>query len=248
MNKLILKPCERLDNLQYGGLCIIQNPSLYCFTSDAVLLANMVKANSRDTVVDFGTGSGIIATIIATKTKAKKVIGLELQEELLDMATRSVQLNNLVDKIEIISADIKQAENILGVGTMSVVVCNPPYESLSIGESNASDNIAICRHEVAITLEEIIQQAGRVLKFRGKLYIIHKARRLAESMSYMRTYGIEPKVITLITPKPNKRVDTVIIEAIRGGEIGVEIRNLTVYNENGTYTKEAEVLYKTDRI
>lgn len=242
-----IKEGERLDDLGYDGLYIIQNPSLYCFTSDAVLLANSVRANSRDIVCDLGTGSGIIATIIATKTKAKKVFGVEIQPELYDMASRSVQLNGLEDKIEIIHSPMQEAHKILGKNSCSVVVCNPPYQKVGAGEQQLDERLAICRHELKVTLSEIVETAKNLLNYGGKFYIIHQAKRLSELIYLLESNDIKVKKIDLIQPKATKNVDTVIVTAIKNGNDGLIIPPPIVVNkEDNTLTEIVEKMYKKD--
>ena len=238
---------ERLDDLEYGGFKIIQNPSLYCFTSDAVLLANMVICGSRDTVCDLGTGSGIIATIIATKFNAKKVYGIEIQPCMADMAKRSVMYNDLEEKIEIINTSIQNAVSVLGKGNMSRVVCNPPYQKLGAGEKQLKEELAICRHEVAVTLEEIVKTASELLQFAGRFYIIHQAKRLAELIFLLEKYNLKVKKINLIQPKADKNVDTVIVEAVKNGKDGVVIPPpIIVNNSDNTLSDTVKGMYKKE--
>ena len=238
---------ERLDDLEYGGFKIIQNPSLYCFTSDAVLLANKVKVGSKDTVVDLGTGSGIIATIIATKFNPKKVYGIEIQESLSSMAKRSVELNELTDKIEIINAPMQDATKILGKESVTRVVCNPPYQKLGNGETQLKDEIAICRHEVKVTLSEIVETARDLLKFAGKFYIVHQAKRLGELIYLLEKNNLKVKEINLIQPKATKNVDTVIVEAVKGGNDGLIIPPpIVVNNEDNSVTEIIKGMYRKD--
>ena len=242
-----LKAGERLDDLEYDGLKIIQNPSLYCFTSDAILLANMVKAGSKDTVCDLGTGSGIIATIIATKCNPQKVYGIEIQESLFDMAKRSVEYNNLDDKIEIIHSSIQNACDILGKNSMTRVVCNPPYQKIGAGETQIKEELAICRHEVMVTLEEIVVVARDLLKFGGKFYIVHQAKRLATLINLLENNNLRVKQINLIQPKSTKNVDTVIVEAVKNGKEGLIIPPaIIVNNEDNSVTEKVKEFYRKD--
>lgn len=242
-----VKEGERIDDLQYDGLKIIQNPSLYCFTSDAVLLANMVKANHKDVVCDLGTGSGIIATIVATKTNCKKVYGVELQAYMSDMASRSVKMNGLEDRIEIINSPMQNATEILGKESCSVVVCNPPYQKVGAGEKQLKEEIAISRHEVKVTLEEIVTSACNLLKYGGKFYIIHQAKRMAELIYLLEKHDLRVKKIIMIQPKANKNVDTVIVEATKNGKVGLIVPPpLVVFNDDGTPTSTVESIYRND--
>lgn len=218
-----LKENERLDDLQLNGLYIIQNPNEYCFTSDAVLLANAVKMKKGQKVCDLGTGSGIIPILITAKNEGTTAVGIELQAYQVDMATRSVKCNGLEDKVRIIEGDIKEGRKLLGSGVFDVVVSNPPYWVVGTGDMKEYSGIASARFEVTITLEEIIKTASEIVKFGGKVYIINKADRLAEMICLMNKYKIEPKKITNIFRKENSPADTVIVEGVLGGKTGVKV-------------------------
>lgn len=238
-----VKPQERLDDLELDGAYFIQNPDLYCFTSDAVLLASVVKIKKDDLVCDFGAGSGIIATLIALKTKALRVDGIEIQSALADIAKRNVIINDLSDRINIVEGDIKNITDYFEREKYDVVVCNPPYKRSESGEKNLSETIAVCRHEIKVTLKDIISSAAKILKFSGRLALITKVERLAEIIYTMHEYNIEAKSVTIIKPKASKNPDTVIIEGAKGGKAGVKINELVVYNEDGSMTDTAKKLY-----
>ncbi len=243
MAEYILNEGERLDDLEYEGLKIIQKPSLYCFSSDAVLLANLVRATSKDTIVDFGTGSGVIAILALAKTKAAKAIGIEIQKETVSLAKRNVELNNLQSKIEIINADIKDAAKIIGKESVKVVVCNPPYFKAAAGVKSDIEAVATSRTESTATLKDIIASAASILKYSGKFYMIHKSERLAEVLTELSLNKLEPKKLTLIYPKLSKGVDTFIVEAQKCGSPDMKIDSVIVYEENGDMTPWAKKLY-----
>lgn len=239
-NTFMLKENEQFEDLEYNGLEIIQNKEGYRFTSDAVLLANCVKALPKHRVVDLGTGSGIIAIIIAAKTKAQQVFGIEIQPQLADMAQRSVAHNAMTDRITIINCPMQQAKEKIG-GGFDVVVCNPPYEKATCVSSAEKD---ICKSEQLVTLEEVIATATSLLKFGGVFYVINKAKRLAEIIYEMKQKGIEPKKITLIQPKADKDIDTVIVEGKKGAKPSLVVpKPLVVYGEDGEYTAEVRRMY-----
>lgn len=223
--KDLIKAEERIDELEIDGLKILQSSEEYCFTSDSVILANLVKASAKDKVLDLCSGSGIIATLIAAKTKAKEITGIEIQPGLADRANRSVSFNNLESRIKIFCMDAKDAARKLGHGSQDIVVCNPPYYRLGEGEMSNKSEIAICRHEVAITLKEIIEVSSKVLKYGGKLYIISKADRLSELICLLAHNKLEPKTLYSIQPAKNKAVDTVIVIAKHKGEGGLIMYN-----------------------
>lgn len=246
MASFYLNSNERLDDLEYNNLKIIQDKSLYCFSSDAVLLANHVRATKTDCVVDFGTGSGVIAILIAAKTTAPKVIGVEVQKVMAELAERNVILNNLQDRVKIINEDIKNIVDTLGNESVKVVVCNPPYFKKEAGEVASKSEIAISRSEILCSLEDIIINASKILKYGGKFYMIHKSERMAEVITLLKNNNLEPKVLTLIYPKKSKQVDTFIIESHKNGSPGLKIKDLIVYDENNEMTKEAKKLYSKD--
>ncbi|HHT84042.1 MAG TPA: tRNA1(Val) (adenine(37)-N6)-methyltransferase [Clostridiales bacterium] len=238
----MLKENEKFESLDYKGLEIIQSKNGYRFTSDAVLLANTVKALPGQRAVDLGTGSGIIAILIAAKTQVKEVIGVEIQKRLADMAKRSVEHNNLSSKIKIINKPLQGIYKELG-NNFDIVVCNPPYQTLTSKKDNP-DEEDICRYEYAVTLKEIMECAQKLLKFGGNFYIINKAKRLSEMIYFMKEHKIEPKKITLIQPKPDKSIDTVIVEGKKGAKSSLVIpKPLVVYNEDGTFTDEVKRMY-----
>ncbi len=243
MDIIELAKDERLDDLEYEGLKIIQKPNLYCFSSDAVLLANLVKASKNDTIVDFGTGSGVIAILALAKTKANKAIGFEIQKDMFELAKRNVSINSLDSKIEIINEDIKNASKVLGKESVKVVVCNPPYFKASAGVKSDIEPIALSRTESSATLDDIVKSAADILKYSGKFYMIHKSERLAEVLTSLSNNKLEPKVLTLIYPKASKAVDTFIIEAQKCGAPGLKINSVVVYEENGEMTPWAKKLY-----
>lgn len=218
-----LKANERLDDLQLNNLFIIQNPNEYCFTSDAVLLANAVKMRKGQKVCDLGTGSGIIPILITAKNEGTTAVGVELQEYQVDMATRSVEYNKMQNQVKIIHGDIRDGRKLLGSGVFDVVVSNPPYGIIGTGDMKVGDGIARSRYEITVNLEQIIRTASEIVKFGGKVYIINKAERLAEMICLMSKYKIEPKKITNIYRKDGFPADTVIVEGVLGGKIGVKV-------------------------
>lgn len=219
---MILKENERLDDLQYNNMYIIQDPEGYCFTSDAVLLANNVTVKKGDKVCDLGTGSGIIPILITAKNDIKEAVGLELIERQVDMATRSVEYNNLQDRLKIVHGDIKDGVKIFGSGVFDLVVSNPPYGIVGTGEMKQEEWIARSRYEITITLEEVIRTASKIVKYGGRVAIINKAERLSEITCLMTKYGIEPKKMINVFRKGNA-VDTVIVEGVRGGKKGMKV-------------------------
>lgn len=221
-----LKDGERLDDLQLDGRFIISHKDKYCFTSDSVMLSNMVQANSQSKVIDLCCGCGIIAIQIALKSNCKQIIGVEIQQDMADMANRSVQMNELSDRVKIINEDVKNITNIIPHGFADIVVCNPPYYKTNSGETKLKDNIAIARHEIALTLEDLIINTSKILKFGGLFYMVHKAERMAEVISTLTKYNLIPKQIFTISTKDDNTADTFIVVSKLGAKHGVIVKNL----------------------
>lgn len=239
---------ERLDDLQIGGLYIIQDKTKYNFTADAVLLAGFSKVKNGDVVVDLGTGSGVIATLVAYKSKAKKVYGVEIQAELSSMAKRSVEYNNLQDRVEIINCDMKEFYKTIDK-TVDVVLCNPPYFKKETCAKNISEEIAICRHEIKATLNDVILSTKKILKFGGKFFLVHKADRLAEILFNLKSNGLEPKRIRFVQSLASSAPHLVLIESVVGASEGVIIeKNLILNNADGSLTEEAREIYSKESL
>ena len=244
MTKDLLKEHERIDDLQRNGYKIIQDPCRFCFGMDAVLLSGFARADKGDHVIDLGTGTGIIPILMEAKTEAAHLIGLEIQEESADMARRSVALNNLESKIEIVTGDIKQAVGLFGKSTMDVVTSNPPYMIGQHGLKNPDSEKAIARHEVLCTLEDVVKAAAALLKPGGNFFMVHRPFRLAEIMTCLSKYKLEPKRMRLVYPFVDKEPNMVLIEANRGGRSRLTVEKpLIVYKEQGVYTDEIYEVY-----
>ena len=193
--KANLLPGERIDDLQRNNLKIIQNEEKFCFGMDAVLLSGFTKVKPGERVLDMGTGTGIIPILLSAKTEAGHLTALEIQEESADMARRSVAMNHLQEKIEVVTGDIKEASAIFGKATFEVVTCNPPYMNDMHGLKNPELPKAIARHEVLCSLEDVVREASAVLKPNGRFYMVHRPFRLAEIFAMCQKYKLEPKGI-----------------------------------------------------
>lgn len=211
---------ERLDDLQYDGLYIIQNPDKYCFTSDAVKLANFVKAKSCDKVVDLCSGSGVIGILIQAKCNVEHCVLVEIQEYLADMSKRSIEYNGKSDFFSIINAPLQDIHKTIG-NDYDIVVCNPPYRQKSNMQKSEDQDIAICKHEICVSLEDIIKEASKLLKFGGKFYIVHKEDRLVDIISLCRQYKLEPKEL-VINPSPSG-AGQILLRCNKGGHSGIKI-------------------------
>jgi tRNA1Val (adenine37-N6)-methyltransferase len=239
-----LKKGERLDELHRNGYQIIQDPQRFCFGMDAVLLAGFAKVKPGERVLDLGTGTGIIPILLEARTKGSSFIGLEIQPESADMAQRSVQLNNLTDRVHIVTGDIKEADQIFGAASFQVVTCNPPYMLAGHGLQNPDQPKAIARHEVFCTLEDVISQAATLLMPGGRFYMVHRPFRLAEIMTGLCAHGLEPKRMRLVYPYVDREPNMVLIEALKGGKSRITVEKpLIIYREPGKYMDEIYDIY-----
>ena len=240
----LLKEKERLDTLQRNGYVIIQNPEKFCFGMDAVLLSGFAKAGKGSRVLDLGTGTGIIPILMEAKTEALHLTGLEIQEESADMARRSVQLNGLTGKIDIVTGDIKEAGRLFPAASFDVITCNPPYMIGQHGLTNPDAPKAIARHELLCTLEDVLQAASVLLKPGGHFYMVHRPFRLAEILNGCVQYKLEPKRMQLVYPYVDKEPNMVLLEAVRGGRPRMTVEKpLIVYQAPGVYTPEIYDIY-----
>ena len=218
----LVKAGERVDDLQ-NGFYVIQNQNKFCFGMDAVLLSGFARIRKGDHVLDMGTGTGIIPILLKSKTKGEHFTGLEIQEECADMATRSVQYNGLESAVDIVCGDIKEAAGIFGAASFDVVTSNPPYMIGAHGLQNPYMAKAIARHEVLCTLEDVVSQASKVLKDRGRFFMVHRPFRLAEIFSVLTRYKLEPKRMQLVYPYIDREPNMVLIEALKGGNSGITV-------------------------
>ena len=244
MKTINLSEGERIDDLQRNGYRIIQNPERFCFGMDAVMLSSFAKVKPGERVLDLGCGNGIIPILMEAKTKGEKFFGLEIQEESADLARRSVALNELEEKIEIVTGDMKEAVDIFGAASFHVITMNPPYMTGNHGLVNPGDAKAIARHEITCTLEDMISQASKVLKSKGRFYMVHRPFRLAEIMTLMVKYHLEPKRMRLVYPYVDKEPNMVLIEGLKGGNSRITVESpLIVYDAPGVYTEELKRMY-----
>lgn len=218
-----LLPGERLDDLQLNGLELIQDPERFCFGVDAVLLSDFARVKENETVLDMGTGTGIIPILLSAKTKGKYFTGLEIQEESAQMARRSVAHNHLEDKIEIVTGDIKEAAQIFKPAFFDVITVNPPYMVYQHGLQNPKDAMAIARHEILCSLDDILRESMKLMQDKGRFYMIHRPFRMTEIMIKMNQYKIEPKRLQFVHPYVHKEPTMVLIEGVRGAKSRVRI-------------------------
>ncbi|MCH5253909.1 MAG: tRNA1(Val) (adenine(37)-N6)-methyltransferase [Lachnospiraceae bacterium] len=242
--EIVLKENERLDDLQRNGYQIIQNPERFCFGMDAVLLSGFARAGKGSRVLDLGCGTGIIPILMEAKTQAAHFTGLEIQEESADMARRSVRLNGLEHKIDIVTGDIKEAGSLFDAASFDVITCNPPYMIEQHGLTNPEDAKAIARHEILCTLEDVIAQTAILLRPGGNFFMVHRPFRLAEIMVLLHSYKLEPKRMQMVYPYVDKEPNMVLIEANRGGKPRMTVEKpLIIFREQGVYMPEISELY-----
>lgn len=239
-----LKENERIDDLQRNGYQIIQDSGRFCFGMDAVLLSGFARAKEGDHVLDLCTGTGIIPILMEAKTEAAKFTALEIQEDSADMARRSVLLNHLEEKVDIVTGDVKEADTLFKAASFDVITCNPPYMTGQHGIQNKDEAKTIARHEVLCTLEDVIRVSARLLKPGGNFFMVHRPFRLSEIMVLLHQYKLEPKRMQLVYPYVDKEPNMVLIEANRGGKPRLTVEKpLIVYKEPGIYMPEIYDVY-----
>lgn len=242
-----LKENERIDDLQYKGLKIIQNTKGFCFVIDSVILSDFAKNIKKESkVVDLGTGTGIIGLLLCKKTELKEIVGVEIQKEVAEMANRSIKLNKLEDKFKILNTDINKIfeDKLLEKNKFDVVVMNPPYKEKGTGKINEVDSKIISRHEVKATLSDFIKVASNLLKDKGEIYIVHKPERMPDIIQKMRENKIEPKEIKTVYSNKKTEASLILIKGIKGANKFFKILEpLYIYEENGEYTKEIKEIY-----
>lgn len=239
-----LKEGERLDELHRNGYQIIQHSGKFCFGMDAVLLSGFARVKPGERVLDLGTGTGIIPILLRGKTEGRDFTGLEIQEESADMARRSVAYNHLEESISIVTGDIKEAAALFGAASFDVVTSNPPYMTGNHGLVNPEQPKAIARHELLCTLEDVVRETSKILRPGGRFYMVHRPFRLAEIMTVLVKYKLEPKRMRLVYPFADKEPNMVLLEALSGGRSRITVEKpLIVYKEQGVYTDEIYDIY-----
>ena len=235
---------EGIDDLQLKGLKLIQKQQGFRFGVDAVLLSDFANIKNKHRVVDLCTGTGIIPFLAYGKYNPKEVIGLEIQDDMVEMANRSSELNDITDIVKFVHGDLKDKKLIDSLGKFDVVTVNPPYKLNNAGIVNPNDKLAIARHEVICTLEDVIIASRRLLKDNGRMFIVHRPERLADIFGIMRKYKIEPKRVRMVQPNTKKAPNIVLVEGQRdGGAFLKWEETLYVYDDNGNYSEEIDRIY-----
>lgn len=247
MEDIPIKENERIDDLQYKDLKIIQETDGFCFGIDSILLSDFaknIKKNSK--VADLGTGTGIIGLLLCKKTNLAEMTGIEIQEDVANMAERSIKLNNLEEKFGIINSNINEifSKKLLEKNVFDVVVMNPPYKEVGTGEINENEKKLISRHEIKANLSDFIKTASGLLKDKGELYIVHKPERMPDIIQKLRENKIEPKELRVVYSNKNSVASLILIKAVKGGKKFLKIdRPLYIYNESGKYSDEIKQIY-----
>lgn len=246
---------ERIDDLNISGLKIIQNKEYFLFGMDSVLLANTVSSNSASNVIiDLCTGSAVIPILLTAKVKSKCIIGVELQTVMYELAIRNVEMNRLENEVHVMNEDIKNEKKILcnikqltGKEKADIVICNPPYKKVGTGSLNDKEVRYNARHEILCDLEDIFKTSSKILRSKGKLYMVHKPERLADLITLARKYNLEIKNLTMLQPSLKKKPSILLLEYVRDGGNESSISPVIIeYDEDGKYTEEIKNIYCID--
>lgn len=240
---------EKIENLQYKNLKIIQNKKGFCFGIDSILLSDFAKEIKKDAkVLDLGTGTGILAILLCKKTELKEIIGIEKQEEVCEMAKKSIQLNQLEKQFKIINEDIINLNKIIEKNNFDAIVTNPPYKKKGTGIKNEEEKKIISRHETTATLEDFIKISKDLLKDKGEFYMVHRPDRLVDILNLMRNYKIEPKKLRFVYSNEKSEPKLILIKGIKNAQPFLKIeKNLYIYKENGEYTEEINQIYHKEK-
>ena len=242
---IFLKDNERIDDLQLNNLKIIQNNDGFCFGIDAVLLSDFAKElpiNSK--VLDLGTGTGILGILLCGKTKLSRIYGIDIQKDVCDMASRSVKLNNLENRFEIINKNIKDLKDIFEENTFDAIVSNPPYKKDNSGLKNESETKLISRHEITASLEDFINISSKLLKNNGSIYMVHRPERLSDLFYLLKKYNLEPKKLRMVQSYVDSKPKLILVKATKNAKSFLNIEEpLIIYNKDGSYTDEIFKIY-----
>ena len=239
-----LKDGERVDSLQRDGYNIIQNEDGFRFGMDAVLLTAFTEVKKGERVLDLGTGTGVIPILLSAKTEGEHFTGLEIQEDCADMARRSVMMNGLENRVSVVQGDLKEIKSLFKRGDFDVVVSNPPYMVNSSGEINPDSRKAISRHEIRCTLEDVVRAASDMLQEGGRFYMVHRPFRLAEIITLLKQYRLEPKRMRLVHPRRDAEANMVLICAVRDGKAFLKAEKpLIIFDDSGEYCEEVKEIY-----
>lgn len=246
MNNFKINENERIDDLQLDGLRLIQNPDWFCFGVDAVLLSDFAlkSIKKNNSVLDLCCGNGIVPILLSAKSPAAHITGIEIQPPVADLAARSVKMNGLDEKIDIVCGDLREAVKIFGKCSFDTISCNPPYKEAHGGLKNSDDIVTAARHEIFCTLRDVIEVSEQLLKPYGKLVLIHRPERLADILCIMREMRTEPKRIRFVHPSCGKTATMILVEGAKHGNPKLFLEPpLYIHDENGNYTEEINRIY-----
>jgi tRNA1Val (adenine37-N6)-methyltransferase len=239
-----VKPGERVDDLQFSGLSIIQNPTAFCFGMDAVLLADFCSIRVNDKAADLGTGTGILPLLMAGRADQAMIHGFEIQKDMADMAQRSVMMNGLDQRIFIHEEDLRNAPRIVTPGSLHLVVSNPPYGKAGGALLNPKEELRLARHEGGTTLDEVVYTAKVLLNNGGRLAVVFPAPRMLELMDTMRLHKLEPKRLRMVHSKLGKAPHLVLVEGVKAARPMLHcLPPLIVYDDHGNPTPELNSIY-----
>lgn len=234
---LNLKESERLDDLQFDGLKIVQDKNLYAFTSDSVVLANFLKIKTGERAVEIGSGSGVISILATKKTNVKEIVAFELQQPLYEMSLKSLEINH-IDNVRVINDDVRNFKKYLACGSADVVFSNPPYKKEGAAAKNENESKAVARHEKSLPLQDLAKVAADMLKFGGRAYFVYDADRSAEMIYHLICNSLQPKRM-FFTENGRKKPILFVVEAVKGGKSGVKVLpNIVTNDKDGNYIQE----------
>ncbi len=217
-----LKPNEVIEDLG-EGYRIIQNKSMFCYGTDAAVLSDFIVAKPKEKLIDLCSGNGIIPILLCKKTRCSDITALEIQEEVCELAKKSVKLNNLTERVRVVNGDLREVKSKFPCGSFDVVTCNPPYMPAGTGKSNISESVNIARHEIMCTLEDVVKSAAYLVKNGGRFYMVHRAERLSDIIYLMRCSNLQPKKLTMIQANPESEPSLVLIETQKDRKSGLII-------------------------
>ncbi len=244
MDEALVREGETADAICGGRLRVIQRERGYRFSLDALLLAHFVTLREGDDLIDLGTGGGVVALILAQGGHCGRILGIDIQERLVEMAKRSVVLNGLEGRVEIRRGDVREPSDFCAPQSFSVAVFNPPYRRLRSGRMNPDSEKAVARHELAATARDFCAAAAHALWPDGRAYAIYPASRMVEMLSQMRNHRIEPKRLRMVHSRQGEPGVFVLLEGVKGGREGLKaMPPLFVYREPGVYTAETAEIF-----
>lgn len=236
---------ERIDDLEYKNLKIVQDKDGFCFGIDSVLLSDFAKEiRSKSIVLDLGTGNGVLGILLCGKTNLSKIYGVEIQEDIAKIAQKSINLNKLNNRFEIINDNIKNLNSYFKNDSIDAIISNPPYKKDNSGLKNESQKKLIARHEITANLEDFISVSSKLLKSNGSLYMVHRPERLADLFYLLKKYKLEPKKLRFVQSFTNSKPKFFLIKATKNANSFLNVEQpLIIYNSDGNYTDEILKIY-----